>query len=151
MVAGAAAISQTANNTAINQSTQRAAVNWQSFDVGSQQRVTFNQPSAQLVTLNRVTGPDPSRIAGRIDANGQVVLVNQSGVTFYKGAQVNTNGLIVTAIGISTSVKNFIDTGKHGVRPGGQSERAHRQPGHHHGQAGRARRAGGTAGGQFRA
>ena len=40
VIAGSAAISQTANNTAINQSTQRAAVNWQSFDVGSQQSVT---------------------------------------------------------------------------------------------------------------
>ena len=76
--------------------------NWQSFNVGSQQSVTFNQPSASAVTLNRVTGPDPSQIAGRIDANGQVVLVNQSGVTFYKGAQVNTNGLMVAAIGITT-------------------------------------------------
>ena len=102
VVAGAAAISQTATNTAINQSSQRAAVNWQSFNVGSRQSVTFNQPSASAVTLNRVTGPDPSQIAGRIDANGQIILVNQSGITFYKGSQVNANGLIVTAAGIST-------------------------------------------------
>ncbi len=109
VVAGSAAISQTTNNTAINQSTQRAAVNWNSFNVGSQQSVTFNQPNASAVTLNRVTGPDPSQIAGRIDANGQVILTNQSGVTFYKGAQVNTNGLMVSAIGASDqSVKNFM-------------------------------------------
>ena len=106
VVAGSAAIGQTANTTTINQSTQRAAVNWQSFDVGSQQRVDFRQPSASAMTLNRVVGPDPSRIAGRIDANGQVVLVNQSGVTFFKGAQVNTNGLMVSAIGITN--QNFM-------------------------------------------
>lgn len=106
VVAGSAAIGQTANTTTINQSTQRAAVNWQSFDVGSQQRVDFRQPSASAMTLNRVLGPDPSRIAGRIDANGQVVLVNQSGVTFFKGAQVNTNGLMVSAIGITN--QNFM-------------------------------------------
>ena len=106
VVAGAAAISQTARNTAINQSTQRAAVNWQTFNVGSAQSVTFNQPNASAVTLNRVTGPDPSQIAGRIDANGQIVLVNQSGVTFFKGAQVNANGLMVTAAGISN--QNFM-------------------------------------------
>ncbi len=106
VVAGSAAISQTASNTAINQSSQRAAVNWKSFNVGSQQSVTFNQPSASAMTLNRVTGPDPSQIAGRIDANGQIVLVNQSGVTFYKGAQVNVNGLMVTAAGISN--RNFM-------------------------------------------
>ena len=106
VVGGAASISNTANNTAINQSTQRAAVNWNSFNVGSQQSVTFNQPNVSAVTLNRVTGPDPSQIAGRIDANGQIVLVNQSGVTFFKGAQVNANGLMVTAAGISN--QNFM-------------------------------------------
>ena len=109
VVGGSAVISQTTNNTSINQSTQRAAVNWNSFNVGSQQSVTFAQPNASAVTLNRVTGPDPSQIAGRIDANGQVILVNQSGVTFYKGAQVNSNGLMVSAIGASDqSVKNFL-------------------------------------------
>src|SRR5579863_442259 len=113
VIAGSAAISQTTNNTAINQSTQRAAVNWQSFNVGSQQSVTFNQPSASAVTLNRVVGPDPSQIAGRIDANGQIVLTNQSGVTFYKGAQVNTNGLVVSAIGMTKgSVRNFMANGQ---------------------------------------
>jgi filamentous hemagglutinin family protein len=113
LVGGAATISRTPDNTAINQSSQRAAIDWKSFDVGSQQRVTFNQPSSTAATLNRVTGPDPSRIAGRIDANGQVVLLNQSGIMFYKGAQVNTNGLVVSAIGMSKqSVKSFLDTGK---------------------------------------
>ncbi|HLY91421.1 MAG TPA: filamentous hemagglutinin N-terminal domain-containing protein, partial [Acetobacteraceae bacterium] len=113
VVGGSASISQTANNTAISQSSQRAAVNWQSFNVGSQQSVNFNQPSASAVTLNRVVGPDPSQIAGRINANGQVVLVNQSGVTFFKGAQVNTNGLMVSAIGMSNqAVQGFMASGK---------------------------------------
>jgi filamentous hemagglutinin family protein len=99
VVGGAATISQTASNTTINQSSARGAVNWQSFNVGSQQAVTFQQPSAQAITLNTVTGSNPSQIAGRIDANGQIVLVNQSGVVFYKGSQVNTAGLAVSAAG----------------------------------------------------
>ena len=106
VVAGTAAISQTVAATTISQSSQRAAINWNSFNVGSQQTVTFQQPSASAFTLNRVTGPDPSQIAGRIDANGNVVLVNQSGVTFYKGSQVNTAGLMVSAAGISN--QNFM-------------------------------------------
>ncbi len=97
VVGGTAAIAQTANHTTINQTSQRAAVNWQSFNVGAQQSVTFQQPNARAIALNTVTGPNPSQIAGRIDANGQVVLVNQSGVTFYKGSQVNTAGLMVSA------------------------------------------------------
>ena len=69
-------------------------------------RCEFHQPSTSSVTLNRVVGPNPSQIAGRIDANGQVVLVNQSGVMFYKGSQVNTAGLMVSAAGISN--QNFM-------------------------------------------
>ena len=106
VVAGSASIAHSAQATTINQATQRAAINWQRFDVGSQQTVQFNQPSANAVTLNRVVGPDPSQIAGRIDANGKIIITNQSGVMFYRGSQVNTNGLMVTAAGISNS--NFM-------------------------------------------
>ncbi|HEX5307229.1 MAG TPA: filamentous hemagglutinin N-terminal domain-containing protein, partial [Dyella sp.] len=106
VVAGSAAISQSPSTTTITQSSQRAAVNWQSFDVGAAQRVQFKQPSASAATLNRVVGPNPSQIAGRIDANGQVILVNQDGITFYKGAQVNAAGLVASAVGITN--KNFM-------------------------------------------
>jgi filamentous hemagglutinin family protein len=106
VVAGSATITQTANSTAITQASQRAAINWQSFNVGSQQQVTFAQPSSSAVALNRVIGPDPSQIAGKISANGQVVLVNQAGVTFYKGAQVNVQSLIVTSANLSNA--NFM-------------------------------------------
>ena len=137
----------------INQSSQRAAIDWKSFDVGSQQSVTFSQPSASAVALNRVTGPDPSQIAGRIDANGQIILVNQSGVNFYKGAQVNAAGVMVSTIGASDqSVKSFVasTSGKLTLDQPGNPNAQGRQPGQHHHQAGRPRRAGGAAGGQFR-
>jgi filamentous hemagglutinin family protein len=106
VVGGAASIRQTREATTIDQASQRAAVNWQTFNVGSEDTVMFDQPSASAVALNRVTGPDPSQIAGHIDANGQIALVNQSGVLFYKGAQVNTAGLIVSSAGISNA--NFM-------------------------------------------
>lgn len=106
VVAGQASIAQTTARTTVNQSSQRGAVNWQSFDVGSQHTVQFQQPSANAVTLNRVVGPNPSEIAGRIQANGQVVVVNQAGVLFHRGAQVDTAGLVVSAAGISNN--NFM-------------------------------------------
>jgi filamentous hemagglutinin family protein len=106
VVGGAASISRTPGATNIDQSTQRAAVNWQSFDVGSKQAVNFQQPNATAVVLNRVTGPNPSQIAGQINANGQVIIENQDGITFLKGAQINTAGLVATAAGITN--KNFM-------------------------------------------
>ena len=106
VVAGTASISQSTSTTTINQASQRAAVNWNSFNVGSQQSVQFNQPSTTSTTLNTVVGPDPSAIAGRISANGQIVIVNQAGVVFAQGAQVNAAALVVSAPGITT--QNFM-------------------------------------------
>ena len=78
VVGGAASISQSIGASAavmnINQTTQRAAIDWTTFNVGAAATVNFNQPSASAVTLNRVADVNPSQIFGRINANGQVFL-----------------------------------------------------------------------------
>ena len=99
-------ISNSATQTTINQTTQRAAIDWQSFNVGSAQTVRFIEPNAQGTTLNRVVGSDPSQIAGRIVSNGTVIIVNQSGLTFLNGSQVDVNGLIVSTANVSNG--NFM-------------------------------------------
>ena len=60
VVGGSASIARSASATTITQSSQRAAIDWQSFNVGAQQSVDFQQPNAAAVALNRVTGPNPS-------------------------------------------------------------------------------------------
>ncbi|HQU23578.1 MAG TPA: filamentous hemagglutinin N-terminal domain-containing protein [Acidiphilium sp.] len=102
VVGGSASIVQGAASTTINQASERTAINWQSFNVGSNAQVTFNQPNAQAVALNRVMANNPSVIAGHINANGQIVLMNQAGVVFAKGAQVNAEAIVVSTAGIST-------------------------------------------------
>ncbi|MGC8530691.1 MAG: filamentous hemagglutinin N-terminal domain-containing protein [Acidiphilium sp.] len=102
VVGGSATIVQGNASTTINQASERTAINWQSFNVGSNAQVTFNQPNAQAVALNRVMANNPSVIAGHINANGQIVLMNQAGVVFAKGAQVNAEAIVVSTAGIST-------------------------------------------------
>ncbi|MFV0359240.1 YDG domain-containing protein [Tropicimonas sp.] len=85
----------------IDQRSQRAAINWGSFDIGSRASVEFRQPSAGSVALNRVTGDSPSRILGRMSANGQVFLTNKRGVYFGPGARVDVGGLVATTHSIS--------------------------------------------------
>lgn len=84
----------------IDQSSARAIITWQSFSIGADARVTFVQPSASAVALNRVVGADPSQILGRLDANGRVFLSNPSGVLFARGASVNVGGLFATTLSI---------------------------------------------------
>ncbi|MDB5317028.1 MAG: filamentous hemagglutinin N-terminal protein, partial [Rhodospirillales bacterium] len=106
VVAGQAGIAQAGTQTTITQTTDRAAINWQGFNIGAGNTVQFQQPNAGSWTLNRVVGPDPSVIAGRITANGGVALVNQSGIVFTRGAQVDVGSLIATAPGITN--ENFM-------------------------------------------
>ncbi len=106
VVAGQAAIAQSGNRTTITQRSDRAAIDWQQFNVGAQSTVQFVQPSQGSWTLNRVVGPDPSVIAGRIQANGGVAIVNQSGMVFAGGAQVDVGSLIASAANITN--QNFM-------------------------------------------
>ena len=80
----------------VNQSSNRAVIDWASFNVGSQAKVQFNQPSSSAVTLNNILGNNASQIYGQISANGQVFLSNPNGVYFSPTAQVNVGGLVAT-------------------------------------------------------
>ncbi len=106
VVAGSARIAATPTTTTVTQSSARAAVNWQSFDVGSAATVDFVQPSANAVTLNRVMAADPSQIAGHIQANGGIVITNPAGVVFVQGSEVNAASVLVSAPGITN--RNFM-------------------------------------------
>ena len=64
VTAGSATISQpSASSTTITQQTEKAIINWQSFSIGQGETTAFRQPDAKAITLNRVTGIDPSKIA----------------------------------------------------------------------------------------
>src|SRR5579864_6177086 len=90
VVAGAATISApNANNTVINQSSQNAAIDWQSFNIGRNQLVQFIQPSSSSVVLNRVVGGSPASILGTLTANGEVFLVDTQGIYFGKSARLD--------------------------------------------------------------
>ncbi|QFS36703.1 two-partner secretion domain-containing protein [Burkholderia cepacia] len=87
----------------INQHSDKLLTEWSSFNVDAGQRVTFNQPSASSIALNRVVGQQGSAIHGSIDANGRVFLVNPNGVVFGRGAQVNVGGLVASTLDIKNA------------------------------------------------
>jgi filamentous hemagglutinin family protein len=103
VVAGMVSIGQNGNTLNISQGSQRAAIDWQSFNVGSAASVNFQQPSASAVALNRVLGNEASQIYGRLNANGQVFFSNPNGVLFARGAQVNVGGILATTLNIANS------------------------------------------------
>jgi filamentous hemagglutinin family protein len=103
---GSATITQTATAMTVNQSSQRAIINWDSFNLGRVASINFVQPNAQADTLNRVNDHNPSQIFGRITSNGQVFLSNPSGVYFSPTASVDVGALVATSHSISDA--NFM-------------------------------------------
>jgi len=114
IVHGQGSISQpTSTSTTINQNTQALAIDWNSFNVKRNERVTFVQPSSSSVALNRIINASPSEIMGQINANGRVILSNPSGILFGSNAQVNVAGLLATGLDIDPA--EFM-TGKFDLR-----------------------------------
>ncbi|MDB5410584.1 MAG: filamentous hemagglutinin N-terminal protein [Rhodospirillales bacterium] len=98
---GQATINQTSTQTTITQSSDKAIINWGSFSIGAGSTVTFAQPNSSSITLNRVAASGGrSNIDGNLNANGQVWIVNPSGVIFGRGAAVSVGGLIATTADI---------------------------------------------------
>lgn len=107
VVAGSATISTDRGSMTIDQSTDKLVTNWDSFSIGENNSVTFNQPTAQSVALNRVIGQDPSRILGRLTANGNVFLLNPNGIVISKDGSVQSGGFVGSTLGMSD--KDFLD------------------------------------------
>jgi filamentous hemagglutinin family protein len=117
LIAGQATVATpTATQMQIQQNSDRAVINWQGFSVGQNEAVNIQQPNAQAALLNRVVGQDASQIQGKIQANGQVYLVNPNGVMFSKTAQVDVGGLIATTHEISN--QDFMNGKNHFTQNG---------------------------------
>lgn len=97
VIGGSATITTNGADTVIHQTTDRGIIKWNSFDVGANQSVRFQQPSSGSVTVNRIMDSKASQIDGSISANGNVVLINPNGVLFGAGSRVDVGGLIATA------------------------------------------------------
>nr|HRQ82252.1 filamentous hemagglutinin N-terminal domain-containing protein [Azospirillaceae bacterium] len=84
----------------VNQTSDRAVIDWRSFSIGAGEQAHFQQPSATSITLNRVTGGEVSEIMGRLSATGRLWLVNPNGIVFGRNAQVDVAGLLATTADI---------------------------------------------------
>ena len=75
---------------------KRAIIEYEGFDILSNETVRFEQPNRKSRVLNRVSG-DSSRIDGKLQANGIVYIVNPAGVFFGRTAVVDVKRLVAAA------------------------------------------------------
>ncbi|WP_198299047.1 filamentous haemagglutinin family protein [Bordetella genomosp. 13] len=93
----------------VTQTGEKAILNWETFNVGKNTTVRFDQSAGTVdgkngwVALNRINDPSgrPSRIAGQIQAEGSVYLVNRNGVIFHGSSQVDTRALVASTLALS--------------------------------------------------
>ncbi|HNN44292.1 MAG TPA: filamentous hemagglutinin N-terminal domain-containing protein, partial [Nitrospira sp.] len=98
----------TEDTMTITQTTSSAIINWNTLNVAGGFTLNFVQPDANSVTLNRVIGVPgigitPSIIHGNINANGNVFIINPTGILFGKSSAVNVGGLVASTLAISDS------------------------------------------------
>ncbi len=102
----------------VNQTAPQAILNWQTFNVGAQTTLTFNQQgNASWTALNRVIGNlGPSQILGNIKADGQVLVINQNGIIFGGASQINVGSLIASSANITD--QQFLTKGIYSTQSG---------------------------------
>lgn len=106
VTSGSATQNVVGNTLHIDQQSDRAILNWQSFNVGKDNIVKYEMPDSTSIALNRINQADPSRIFGQIIANGQVYLYNRNGFVFGENAVVNANSFLASTLNITDEVFN---------------------------------------------
>uniref|UniRef100_UPI0012DC4917 two-partner secretion domain-containing protein n=1 Tax=Herbaspirillum sp. RV1423 TaxID=1443993 RepID=UPI0012DC4917 len=95
---------------AIQQTADKAILNWETLNVGKNTLLRFYQ-NANWAVLNRINDPlaRPSQIQGQIQGDGTVMIVNRNGIIFSGGSQINTRSLVASTAGITDA--QFRDKG----------------------------------------
>ena len=98
------------HNVEITQTAQNAYLSWKDFNLGSRTTINFDQSAGgadagKWIAFNKITGNDsPSSIYGKITAQGQVYILNQNGIMFQNGSEVNVHALVASTLPINENL-----------------------------------------------
>lgn len=117
------------NTLTVNQSADKVILNWDSFNIGEQNAVHFQQV-ANGIALNKILDQAPSQILGSLTATGSIYLLNPNGVLFGQNSQVHVGNLLVstqqvdTELFLKSNINNAIKDGKPALTAPGQAQGA---------------------------
>ena len=97
------------NNVIINNNSNRAIVDFDTFSIGADEITTINQITNDAAILNRVTGGELTEIFGTLESNGQVFLINPSGILIGESGLVDTNGFTASTLDVDND--DFLNGG----------------------------------------
>lgn len=81
----------TANSMTIQQTADKAILDWRQLNLNAGELLKFNQQRSWSA-LNRINDIAPSRILGSIKADGTLYLINPNGIIFGSGSQIDVGG-----------------------------------------------------------
>jgi filamentous hemagglutinin family protein len=85
----------------IEQTQQKSILTWETYNLSENTDLRYDQKgNRDWISLNRVLDPNarPSRILGSITADGTVLVINQNGIIFGAGAQINVGSLMASTL-----------------------------------------------------
>jgi len=85
----------------VGQLSDHAIIHWDDFSISPDELTQFVQTGADSAALNRVVGGNPSTIFGRLQANGQVFLINPAGILVGSSGQIDTKGFLASTLDIT--------------------------------------------------
>jgi filamentous hemagglutinin family protein len=108
------------NQMTIWQNQSKAVIDWDTFNIGEKATVWFKQgnwkvdangkpvldgkgnqiwvPQKDYAALNFIHDANPTQIYGTLTADGKVYLINQNGILFGPGSQVNVHTLVASSL-----------------------------------------------------
>ena len=99
----------------INNLSQKAIINWQSFSIQRGEVTRINQ-AGNATTLNRVVSGNPTEIYGQLKAaNGNVIVVNPSGIVVGQGGAIDVAGMMTLST-LDVNNKDFLNGGANRFR-----------------------------------
>lgn len=91
------------NTMRVPTASRTVGLNWDSFNIGGQAMVEYTGEAIRV--LNRIWSNDPSQIMGRLSAPGkELYFINQNGILFGNGAQVNVGGLVASSLNMTEAM-----------------------------------------------
>ncbi|HTL71540.1 MAG TPA: filamentous hemagglutinin N-terminal domain-containing protein [Candidatus Eisenbacteria bacterium] len=82
-------------------SSDRAIGSFNSFGNAAGETINSVQASPDYTALFRVVGNEPSVFYGALNANSRIFLINQNGIVFGEGSQINAAGLVASTLDIA--------------------------------------------------
>jgi filamentous hemagglutinin family protein len=102
-------------NVTVNQTQSRALLSWETFNVGRDTTLTFDQQgNTDWVAVNRVVGnidpatgrvtsTAPTQILGSIKADGTVYVLDRAGILFGATSQINLHSLVASSLELGSA------------------------------------------------